>query len=467
MRRPPLVFGLSALIAVTVAIPAGGTAPQPGNVADPGPVYIAKLRVHVRTTSDWTEVSFSQGSIASSAMRASSGPGTWTAQGSAISLSDAGATGTKSATEDLLYLDITQQPIVLVVTKGQIGTTEVKISNLDTGATVSQLTDQKHTGSRETYPVSVEVPRSKLIGARSAPIPRADPRKLVLAFYYPWYTTYHNSGLEERPRGPRSTFSRSGVSSMTAQARANGIDGFIVSWAGAQADGKPFRLALHAAARQHQMVTGYLESLIIAQGHLFEAEQRELTALTQLLRYRNEPGFLHTPSGRPVVFVYAMNRLEVWQWRDLLSRLHNQYGEQVALVGDDASAGYRQFEWGVHRYGALLPPAQLRDYSLSTSLSVKAQAALHPSARRKLFAASVSPGFDDRRLHRKSALVIPRANGRRYKQTWRAAVAGQPDWILITSWNEWFEDTAIEPGSRSGRQALAITRREVSAWKHN
>ena len=33
-------------------------------------------------------------------------------------------------------------------------------------------------------------------------------------------------------------------------------------------------------------------------------------------------------------------------------------------------------------------------------------------------------------------------------------MAAQPDWVLITSWNEWFEGTSVEPSVEYGDLAL-------------
>jgi len=40
--------------------------------------------------------------------------------------------------------------------------------------------------------------------------------------------------------------------------------------------------------------------------------------------------------------------------------------------------------------------------------------------------------------------VVDRQGGRRYDDTWAAALSGAPDWVVVTSWNEWFEGTSVE-----------------------
>jgi hypothetical protein len=75
----------------------------------------------------------------------------------------------------------------------------------------------------------------------------------------------------------------------------------------------------------------------------------------------------------------------------------------------------------------------------------------------------VSPGYDDSVLGRDTTLVVDRANGAFYVAQWQAAVAAQPDWILVTSWNEFWENTHIEPSVRYGRRYQDRTR-TWSSW---
>jgi hypothetical protein len=72
--------------------------------------------------------------------------------------------------------------------------------------------------------------------------------------------------------------------------------------------------------------------------------------------------------------------------------------------------------------------------------------------------ATVMPGNDDTRTRRSGAYVRDRRSGDFYRETWRAAFASYPDWIIITSWNEWVEGTMIEPSVTYGDLYLNITR---------
>ena len=41
--------------------------------------------------------------------------------------------------------------------------------------------------------------------------------------------------------------------------------------------------------------------------------------------------------------------------------------------------------------------------------------------------------------------VTERWGGETYRVLWREAIAAAPDYVLITSWNEWHEGSELEP----------------------
>jgi hypothetical protein len=81
----------------------------------------------------------------------------------------------------------------------------------------------------------------------------------------------------------------------------------------------------------------------------------------------------------------------------------------------------------------------------------------------KPFFATVMPGYDDMRYragHRKD-----RANGDYYRSGWDNARADGAQVTIITSWNEWFEGSAIETSVNNGTSYLDITRDKIAAFK--
>jgi hypothetical protein len=74
------------------------------------------------------------------------------------------------------------------------------------------------------------------------------------------------------------------------------------------------------------------------------------------------------------------------------------------------------------------------------------------------------PGYDDTRTDRQDAFAVDRQGGKFYRESWSAAAASQPDWIIITSFNEWIEGTMIEPSLSYGDYYLELTRTMVRGF---
>jgi hypothetical protein len=78
-----------------------------------------------------------------------------------------------------------------------------------------------------------------------------------------------------------------------------------------------------------------------------------------------------------------------------------------------------------------------------------------------LCAPSVGPGYDGMRAG-EPPVFKPRRYGATYDALWSAAIAADPDYVTITSYNEWGEGTQIEPaavhpGYRSYQGAWGLT----------
>jgi hypothetical protein len=116
---------------------------------------------------------------------------------------------------------------------------------------------------------------------------------------------------------------------------------------------------------------------------------------------------------------------------------------------------------GLHTYNPIWITLQAKDYQ---QVFAETSRAVHE--RGKLFAATVCPGFDNSQVVRSpNWLVVPREDGQYYRMTWEAALASQPDWILICSYNEWGESSVIEPTLQFGEQYMQMTRQYTRLFK--
>jgi hypothetical protein len=430
-------------------------------------VDVAHLRMRVVTTSDWTQVHLGPGNLRAMRVMSRTGEATYRPTGDGLSLSR--VAGSSSITIDFVFTDFGNAAAYTVRTwKGYRGRTVVTLTNLngDSPETVGSYVDEVHSLTDGRNSASETLAHDTLMTTRAMRMPHADPRRLVLAFYYPWFARYDGNKLADRPTEPRNVWSSADVDDMTRQAANHGVDGFVVSYAGDDNDGRAFDLAVRAAQANDQLITGYIETpratSLTSRGK--PDMKVVLRWLTQLLQRRTSPSFLRAADGRPVVFVYGMAGLSPRSWRMISDNLKSVMGGPVHLVGDSPSWDYLPFEYGVHRYDAVESGAKLTRWSKTTALLTRAWTVVDPAIAPRLFVGTVSPGFDDTRLRGDRHPVIERGDGTRYERTWDAARAGRPDWILVTSWNEWYEDTQIEPGVETGRDALDLTLSEATAF---
>jgi hypothetical protein len=455
------------LIGSAAALPARG-APAPTVPT------IARLEIKITTTSDWTQVLLAPGRIA--AQRIVSVPSdvtlTTIANGWVLN-SPAGKV--RTVTVRSVFEEPTGAATIKVsVRKGYAGATIADIRNTSyasfQAAYVYNQLPKPSSGTKGPNPYTSIVYRTRqqFFGSSDPLLTHVDPRPLVLAAYYPWFRpgNYDGAKLADRPLDERDTMAYPGVLSMTQQARAAGIDGFLVSWAGEEFSGWRFDLAREAAEATGGYVVPYIEMVELAAGDTTGKANPivVLDWISDAIQRADSPAFLRS-GGIPVVFVYTMSKLSPFGWNNVLAEL-NKRGTPVRLVGDAAlTSNYGQVAWGTHIYNPnSKSQAELTQYNRDTMLDARLLATNDPTGPH-LTVATVSPGYDDTNLRGDLNPIVPRGlNGERYAATWDAALAAQPDWVLITSWNEWFEGTSVEPSVKYGDLALQQTAEQAARF---
>jgi hypothetical protein len=75
------------------------------------------------------------------------------------------------------------------------------------------------------------------------------------------------------------------------------------------------------------------------------------------------------------------------------------------------------------------------------------------------------PGYNDTRVPgRTGTYIVARNNGATYSESWQGAISSNPDWITITSFNEWFEGSMLEPSVTYGNLYLNLTAQFRRQW---
>src|SRR5262249_43638807 len=77
---------------------------------------------------------------------------------------------------------------------------------------------------------------------------------------------------------------------------------------------------------------------------------------------------------------------------------------------------------------------------------------------------AVGPGYDDRHIEGRPGYLRTRDSGATYSRDLRAAVMSGEPWLLLETWNELWEGTAIAETEENGRAYLGITARYAALF---
>jgi hypothetical protein len=308
--------------------------------------------------------------------------------------------------------------------------------------------------------------------AAEPPVP-----KQVLSFYYGWYGNPDISGqwvhwkdvdaanktIASSTNCPKQGAYDSHDPKVVDQhyrwAREAGLTGFIVTWwrIGDFHD-KGLPLMLDSAEKHGMKVTVYYETVPPRGAPTAAGAINDILYIFD--RYARHPAWLKV-RGKPVIFVYgrAIGEIKLDGWKDVLREVNAKHPGGGLFIGDRLTSEAAAIFDGIHTYNptgktAGKAPEDIRQWA-RVSYPEAVAAAGH-----KISCLTVIPGYDDHKLGRKEPRPITaRHNGRTYDVLWQEAIAANPDWVLITSWNEWHEGSEIEPSLEDGDRALKQTER--------
>lgn len=312
------------------------------------------------------------------------------------------------------------------------------------------------------------VPTARL--ADRGPVPGTEPLPpSVLAFYYPWYQVGDWSGgtpiaVDNVNPTPYDSADPATIDRHIQQAMGAGIDGFIVSWWGRDNPWDANVVALEERIPPGFTFALYLEVFSPA----FRNEVDLVREIDHALDAHGASEHYLRVNGRPVLYVFSSHN--VFQdvgtvgktpgyrqiWRRVLDGLA-RHGHDPVVIGEGRPFDVEDFGVfdGMHVYGTEDPaitPARNREMALTA----RAWAAVH-GGERKIWGASIIPGYDDRHIPGRKPDFFPRLGGALYEAQWASATASHADQALIVSFNEWMETTNIEPNAEWGDQYLGLT----------
>ena len=308
------------------------------------------------------------------------------------------------------------------------------------------------------------------------PLPQPSPRraKMVLGHYYPWYLrdAWADPQMIDQPLRPYSADDLDDVRRNLEEAKRVGLDAVIVNW---QIDQEPdswnhrrLRIILQAARQVGMKVSVHTQPRWVdASGTEVQADVETIVRwLDQIMTWwAPEEAFLRV-DGRPVVFTYAWPYVSDALWREALTRVHAR-GQNPLIIADTTDPSAQVLADAMSPYANQLFAPDIDMFARRLSLGGRMYHLLGAAyGAPRISMVTISPGYDERAIRgRTNQLVIDRENGAFYERQWQAAFDSRPDWIVITTWNEWWENTHIEASQRFGELYSSRTKFWTDAFK--
>lgn len=331
---------------------------------------------------------------------------------------------------------------------------------------------------------------SSLALAAPAPAKAPAPRLRVGAYYYPWYSSdgrhwgggYLRGGLSP-PQGPAlGEYDSRSPSTLQAHfdwAHRYGVDFFVCSWwgPGSYEDVSLRESVLRSPAVGATGIAVLYESIALLgvspDGHIVfddAAEAKLLADFDYLARtVFSDPHYLRL-DGRPVVYLYV-TRIYTGEYaraiHDLRAAIRARYGYDLYLVGDevdwdsapqpdhirlfDAVTGYTMYS------PSQTPGRPERTSYLRRVRGVYRQYKRAADVAGVAFVPDVLPGYNDRGVRPAvDHYALPGGDSlfSKFLELAGGFVDRTRPTLMVTSWNEWHEDTQIEPTAPAPPTAL-------------
>jgi Glycosyl hydrolase family 99 len=287
------------------------------------------------------------------------------------------------------------------------------------------------------------------IGGASAtptPTPPSGTHVPVYAYFYQWFETnsWRRAKQDFPLVGQYSSDDPHVLRDQIDQARWAGINGFLTSWKSTGPLNRRLELLLRMATLTKFDVGVVYEALDFYRKPLPIAKVR-----SDLKLLVNRWGTaMHSAFGRPLIIWTGTNEYT----RAQIASVHAALGDRAYLLAASKNVpDYRRIADLVDGEAYYWSSADPRSHYTAQKLAEMAKA-VH--AQHGIWICPAAPGFDGRPLGH--TRVIDRADGSTFALSLRIAERSSPDAIGVISWNEWSENTYVEPGQRYGRQELNV-----------
>jgi hypothetical protein len=292
-------------------------------------------------------------------------------------------------------------------------------------------------------PASASPSASPSASASGSPAPVTVP---VFAYYYMWMQgSYWSTNKLDHPVQPfpgnYNSSAPAVINWQMAQAKAAGISGFIVSWK----DNATYRKIIpevQAAADQNNFKLAMEYETLGASKHPLPLSEISADFKYFAATYARDPAWYRV-KGKPLTMIDDSNLYTTSQ----IAAITGPVRPALSVLQDVSTVAlYNQYaaytDGNAYYWSSANPATNPGAAAKLAALS----AAVH--AAHGVWIAPFAPGFNATLIG--GHLIVPRNSGATLQREYAIAAASSPDILGLISWNEWTENTYLEPSVNFG-----------------
>jgi uncharacterized protein YraI len=254
------------------------------------------------------------------------------------------------------------------------------------------------------------------------------------------------------------------VSTQIEQAQSAGIDAFIVTWFGVGDQATTTPVLNNVLDRAAERGFHAAAAVDIFDPNFNRNRDQMIQSLNYLVHDRaNHPGYLRY-NGKPVILFAFQDRtgFSAADWLAIRNQVDPNRSTIWIAEGVSGCCIYNGAMDGMYAFN-------LAWANGSAARFAREQRAV-AAAGGSMYIPTIHPGWDEDLIAARDGRPNPtsprnRAGGAFLRQSFNGAVASGADVILVVSWNEFMENSHIEPSQMYGTQALDVLRPLIAAWK--
>ena len=233
------------------------------------------------------------------------------------------------------------------------------------------------------------------------------------------------------------------VKRQMALAKMAGISAFAVSWWGPNSFEDKFMPTIMKAAEEVGFkITVIFEPFYKNFPNKWDVVEESIDYLKE--HYMESEVWLRDPEGKPVVFTFDIGSHEEWNnWKRILS------GKNMAWVAHTTDRSV--LEYGFKYFYEYSPVGIVA--AGGDIMSVYMGVSDIPPYDR-LFIPTISPRYDDTKVRSPGYSMGDELWESSVEATKAVLAHRKPEFVFVTSWNEWHESTSIEPDTSEGFRFL-------------